>query len=407
MNRPMLIPGLPRTWRAPGELQLGSDPARALVLRLPDPRTARVLDLLDGSRSERLVLLGAAELGVSPDECRMLLSTLHAAGLTLPATSLMPHTITPGARERLIGEAAALAMLSPTYPQVIPQSRPPSPSSRGGMLPAQRLRRRAAARVVLAGRGRLGAGIAVALAEAGVGHVRPDLPGPVAPDELAGGPLSAADVGRPRSEAITEAISRAAPGTHSGVRRGPATLIVQLDPDEPTTLLAAAHARRAQPHLAVTIRDGAAVIGPLVPPTGAPCLNCLDLHRRDRDADWPGAPRRTGAEPCTVTTLLAATAVAAAEVLTFLDGGKPDTLGATLELTAPASTRRRTWPPHPDCPCARRWNPTAPRKAPAPAAGSPSPPHTPTNQHRNTPPPNRQTATFPPASKPKGTDQDG
>src|SRR3954470_5472503 len=98
MNRPMLIPGLPRAWRGPRELQLGSDPARALVLRLPDMRTARVLDLLDGSRSERLVLLGAAELGVSTDDCRTLLGALRSAGLTLPATSFMPHTIAPDAR---------------------------------------------------------------------------------------------------------------------------------------------------------------------------------------------------------------------------------------------------------------------------------------------------------------------
>jgi bacteriocin biosynthesis cyclodehydratase domain-containing protein len=343
VNRPILIPGLPRIWRGPGELQLGADPARALVLRLPDQRTARVLDLLDGSRSEQLVLLGAAELGVSPEDCRALLDTLHAAGLTLPAASLMPRTLPPAARGRLMGEAAALAMHDVTR---VPHR---------GTPPAQRLRRRAAARVVISGRGRLGAGIAVALAEAGVGHVRPDLPGPVGPAELAGGPLHGTDIDRPRRDAIIEAMSRAAPGIATGVRRGPASLVIQLDPDEPASLLAAAHAAHAQPHLAVTIREGAPVIGPLVPAAGAPCLNCLDLHRRERDAGWPGPPvRHGGPEPCAVTTLLAATAFATAEALTFLDGGKPETSGATVEITAPGRVRRRTWPPHPDCPCGRR-----------------------------------------------------
>jgi bacteriocin biosynthesis cyclodehydratase domain-containing protein len=150
-------------------------------------------------------------------------------------------------------------------------------------------------------------------------------------------------------------MSRAAPGTAvATVRRAAATLLIQLDHDEPVPLLAAAHATRKQPHLAVTLREGAAVIGPLVPAAGRPCLNCLDLHRRERDAAWPGSPSHPGlAEPGAVTTLLAATAFATAEALTFLDGAHPETTGATVEITTPGRIRRRTWPPHPECPCAR------------------------------------------------------
>jgi hypothetical protein len=335
VNRPLLIPGLPRVWRDEGELQLGSDPSRAFVLRLPHPRTAQVLDLLDGSRPERVVLLHAAEKGIPSEEAQAVLDSLRAAGLAVPAASLLPHSI-PSVH-RLTGEAAVLAM-------------------RGGTSrsPASRLRRRHAARVVISGRGRLGAPIAVALAEAGVGHIHPEQPGVVHPGELAGGPLRASDVGRPRDEAIVAALERVAPGMETGaVRGGPATLVLQLDPDMPVTLVAAAHSQRRQPHLAVTIRDGAAVIGPLVPATGGPCLACLDLHRRDRDAAWPGPPIRTAPEPCTVATLLAATAYAIEEILTFIDGGTPETLGVSTELTSPSRLRRRTWPPHPGCDCLR------------------------------------------------------
>ncbi|GIF24613.1 hypothetical protein BJ973_008092 [Actinoplanes tereljensis] len=330
MIRPTLIPGLPRLWCADGQLQLGSDPARALRLRLPDPRAAEILDLLDGTRTERLILLRAAELGIPPDECRSLLATLQDAGLVLPRSSLRPPA------DRLAGEAAALAL-------------------HGAGPPAEFLRRRHASRVVLAGHGRLGAGIAVALAEAGVGHLQPDLSGAVRPGELAGGPLRASDIGKPRREAIVEAMTRAAPNVLHGVRRTTAALLVQLDHDQPVSLLAAALSGRRQPHLAVTIRHGSAVIGPLVPATGGPCLNCLALHRRDRDAEWPDPPgtAATVPEPCTVTTLLAATAFAAAEVLTFLDGGDPQTAGATVEITGPGRVRRRTWTPHPACSCAR------------------------------------------------------
>ncbi|MEU4238039.1 hypothetical protein [Actinoplanes sp. NPDC026619] len=330
MNRPTLIPGLPRLWRGPGELQLGADPARALLLHLPDPRAAEVLDLLDGTRTERLVILRAAELGIPPDDCRALLSTLREAGLVLPRSSLLPPT------DPLAGEAAALAL-------------------HGAGPPTSLLRRRNAARVALVGQGRLAAGIAVALAEAGVGHVHPELSGAVRRGELAGGPLRLSDVGTPRREAILGAISRIVPKPPPGVRRGTVALVVQFDHDQPVSLLAAAMAARHQPHLAVTIREGAAVIGPLVPAGGKPCLNCLDLHRKDRDATWPGPPAAAALvpEPCVVTTVLAATAFATAEVLAFLDEGSPQTVGATVELTAPGRLRRRTWPPHPACPCAR------------------------------------------------------
>ena len=329
MNRPTLIPGLPRVWRRPGELQIGADPARALVLHLPDPRCERVLDLLDGSRSERLVMIRAAEFGVPGEECRALLDALAAAGLTLPATTLVPHTLPAESQRRLAGEAAALAL-------------------RGVPRPAQVLRRRAAAQVVIGGQGRLGAPIAVALAEAGVGHVRAETAGVVRPGELAGGPLRGADLGRPRQQAITEAVSHAAPGNGvaAGCRESP-FLRVQLDHDKPAALL-------RRPHLAITVREGVAVIGPLVPVSGRPCLNCLDLHRRERDAGWPGVVAgASGEEPCTVATLLAATAYAVGEVLLFLDGDVPRTLGATAEITAPGAVRRRSWAPHPECSCAR------------------------------------------------------
>jgi len=324
VNRPILIPGLPRAWRGPREIQLGSDPSRAVSIELPDPRAAQILDLLDGTRSERAALLRAAELGVPVEHGQALLATLQAAGLVLPAADLLATGLPHESRRRLIGEAAALAMAR--------------------RHPADVLRRRAAGRVVFTGHGRLGAPIAVALAEAGVGAVQADVPGTVGPGELAGGPLRGSDLGRPRREAISDAVLRAAPGLRApSVREPTATLVVQLDHSEPPD----------GPHLAVTIREGTPVIGPFVPTGGRPCLRCLDLHRQERDPAWPDPARRPldPVQPCTVATLLAATAFATAEALTHLDGGRPQTLGTAVEITAPGRTRRRRWPPHPACAC--------------------------------------------------------
>ena len=207
---------------------------------------------------------------------------------------------------------------------------------------------------VFAGLMVLGAPIAVALAQAGVGQVHPEITGDVQRGELAGGPLLPGDVGRPRQAAVTDAVLRAVPKTNVSARRIAPALVVQLDHDQPAALISAALNGRRLPHLAVTVREGVAVIGPLVPAEGRPCLNCLDLHRRERDTDWPGSVSApSGAEPCTVATLLAATAYAVGEILTFLDDGVPATIGATAEVTAPGVVRRRTWAPHPECPCAR------------------------------------------------------
>ncbi|GAB1642950.1 hypothetical protein [Krasilnikovia sp. MM14-A1259] len=354
--RPVLLPGTPRLWRGSHTLQLGLDPSRAVLVDLPDPRAAGLLDLLDGTRPERVILARAATMGVPPDEARALLDALHTTGYVLAGRHLLPPALPPETRDRLTGEAAALALRRTGPPQRHPGAPGASATSpTPGGVPARTLRRRAAAQVVVAGRGRLGAPVAVALASAGVGHVDPDLPGRVSRADLPGGPLTGDDVGVPSRDAVAAAIHRAAPGTRTGpIRRGQAGLVVQLGQDQPAALLAAAHAARRQAHLAVAVHHGVPVVGPLVPPAGGPCLNCLDLHRRDRDTTWPGGvPGPRAAEPCTVATLLAATAYATAEALTFIDGGAPETLGAAVEIAAPGRFRRRTWPPHPDCGCTR------------------------------------------------------
>jgi hypothetical protein len=353
--RPILLPGLHRIWRSGRTLQLGLDPDRAVLLDLPGPEAATVLDLLDGTRPERTILLEAVQMALAPAETRALLDALRAAGFLVPAQSLLPPALTEATRRRLSPEATALAHAALRADL----RKPPSP--------AQILRRRAIAQVFVSGRGRLAAPIAVALAEAGVGHVAADVPGPVVEDDLPGGPLQVADLGLPRHAAIAAAVQRAAPGTQTRpLRRATSSLTIQLGFDQPVSLLAARHASRHQPHLAVALHEGAAVIGPMVPATGGPCLRCLDLHRRERDPGWPELTTQLSAdapEPCTIATLLTATAYATAEALAFLDGAMPETLGAAIEITAPGQARRRSWPPHPACGCAA---PVVPANRPGP-----------------------------------------
>lgn len=322
-QRPVLIPGVPRLRRGPHGLQLGT--SRPVVIELPGVDPAAVLDLVDGTRTDRLVVHHACRLGLAPATTRALLQTLADNGLLVP---VLPRDVVGFA-----GEAAALA-------------------HQGVPAPATVLRRRARAVVRVTGEGRLGAGVAVALASAGIGHVETDLPGEVTAAELPGGPLSAADLGRSRDEAVGSALLRASPEINTTrVRNRAIDLQIQLRYREPVGLLAVSLARRRRPHLQLGLREGVAVIGPFVPAQGGPCLRCVDLHRHDRDPGW--ADPTVTSEPATVAVVLAATAYAAAEALTFLDGGTPESLGAAVEISRPGHHRRRSWSPHPACQCSQ------------------------------------------------------
>jgi hypothetical protein len=119
------------------------------------------------------------------------------------------------------------------------------------------------------------------------------------------------------------------------------------------------------PHLAVRVRDGAGLVGPLVLPGLTSCLVCADLHRCDRDAAWPAlaAQLRDAVGTGDRATMLATAAVALNQVDRVLrvlradhtDAAArvpPPTLDATLEVNAQTSTVvTRRWTRHPGCSC--------------------------------------------------------
>jgi bacteriocin biosynthesis cyclodehydratase domain-containing protein len=130
-------------------------------------------------------------------------------------------------------------------------------------------------------------------------------------------------------------------------------------------LLRDLHAARI-PHLAVRVRDGAGLVGPLVVPFVTSCLRCADLHRSDRDAGWPvvAAQLRDTVGNADRATVLATAALALNQVDRVIaavrdgvhinDIGRtphpPSTLNTTLEFDiSTGSTLARRWARHPRC----------------------------------------------------------
>src|SRR5271163_4456681 len=121
---------------------------------------------------------------------------------------------------------------------------------------------------------------------------------------------------------------------------------------------------RGVAHLAVRVRDGTGLVGPLVIPGVTSCLGCADRHRSDRDAAWPAiaAQLRDTIGVADRATLLGTAALALSQVNRVIaavrgdqavpDPGPPQALNATLEfdLNAGAIVARQ-WTRHPLCSC--------------------------------------------------------
>jgi bacteriocin biosynthesis cyclodehydratase domain-containing protein len=122
---------------------------------------------------------------------------------------------------------------------------------------------------------------------------------------------------------------------------------------------------RGTPHLLAHTYERVGAVGPLVLPGRTPCLQCLDLHRVDRDNRWPvvaaqlAGPARTltgapSAPACDIVLATSVAALAATAALAFLDNprGEHELAGARFELRPPGGrARRRSWGVHPACGC--------------------------------------------------------
>lgn len=151
---------------------------------------------------------------------------------------------------------------------------------------------------------------------------------------------------------------------HAAVTRAAVDLVVLADYLVADPRLVRDLHSQGVPHLAVRVRDGTGLVGPLVIPGVTSCLGCADLHRSDRDAAWPAvaAQLRETVGVADRATLLATAALALSQVNRVIaavrgddagpDADPPQVLNATLEFDLNAGAIvAREWTRHPLCSC--------------------------------------------------------
>ena len=326
-TRPVLRGDRQRLWRAADTLQLGRNPGQGAVLAGLDEITRRVLPLLDGTRPRERLLADAERAGCPAPRTTALLGLLEAAGMVQDSAGAARLGRTREERERLPAAAAA----------------------------------RQPRRVLVLGGGRVGSAVAGLLAVAGVGAVDVVDDGTTRPQDTGVGGPGLADLGRPRGTAARAAVTALAPSVRTDPTEARPDLVVLAPAGGLGCDAALERAPAGSPLLAATVREAVGVVGPLTLPGVTACLRCLDLHRAERDPDWPMLAVQTGGagDPGDGTLAAAVAAQAAMQALQWLDGGAPATLDGTLEVVTPGwRWRRRSWVPHPDCGC-RRWRTTA------------------------------------------------
>ncbi|RSM70147.1 hypothetical protein DL991_38205 [Amycolatopsis sp. WAC 01375] len=328
---PALLPGLEVLERGSGELQIGLDPAHAVVLAGVASEVAEALRGLDGTRAVDDIVLAQSE---HDEQLRDLMTDLTARGLLTDAGQPQRH---PRPRAE-----TGLWSLRARHHQAAMTAR----------------RKRAA--VAIHGDGRLAVAIAVLLANGGVGHIDIRASGTVRERDLGSG-YTEAEVGMPRRDAMAQVVRRAGADT-STTRlysdRQP-ELVLLTDAVVPPPELVDELVRDGVSHLPVRVRDGIGIVGPLVVPGRSSCLRCADLHRAARDDSWPRVATQLAGrvQRPDLGAVHACAALASAQALRLLSPADqaPPAWNATLEIDFfDGAIRHRDWPPHTGCGCGAR-----------------------------------------------------
>lgn len=109
------------------------------------------------------------------------------------------------------------------------------------------------------------------------------------------------------------------------------------------------------PHVPVLLGDRAARLGPVIEPGHTPCLQCLELHRRDDDPVWPAMAAQLWGRAASVDTPIFAGELVS-QVMRLVERRLEKGASAIANsVTVEAASGYRTttaWQLHPECGCA-------------------------------------------------------
>ena len=326
-SRPRLKSHVQPLRRGPGSVQLGLCPDAGLVLDgLSDAEIAMV-EGLDGSVDLHALYALAAAAGVAASRLSAMIAALDAHHLLVDTTTdrACLSAIDNSRRDLLRPDASAVAaaygLAGDGYEHVAA---------------------RANQHVMISGEGELPRALADLLRVGGIGRVSVGA-NAVNTLELE---LRSDPIGTPRARfgSVSELPDLVV-----------LTVMGAIRPDAGEPWL-----RRGIPHLPLVVQGHRVQVGPLITGGFGPCLSCLDLHRRDRDAAWPtllsqlapGGPLQRDSPISLESTLTAMTAGAAAMIVNTCLDRQPVPGGLSLELSLPWPTiRNRRWFSHPLCSC--------------------------------------------------------
>jgi len=325
--------------RGTGSLQLGLCPGTGVVLHGLSDAEIALTERLDGSLDIQSLTAVAVAAGVAADRVSELLTILNEHHLLIDTST----------------DRAPSSPLSPLSPIDHPLRHPLRPDATAVAIVAayglagdgfDDIAARSTQHVVIGGEGDLPYALADLLRVGGIGQV-----------SVGANAVNTLDLDL-RGHRYSH--SGATPGARSDQPARPDLVVLAaigaIHPDAGEPWL-----RRGIPHLPVVVQGHRVQVGPLITGGAGPCLSCMDLLRRDRDAAWPvllsqlapAWPLRPGTPVNLESTLTAMTiGTAAMLVHACLDGQPvPDDLSLEISLPWPAILCRR-WFRHPLCDCA-------------------------------------------------------
>jgi hypothetical protein len=179
--------------------------------------------------------------------------------------------------------------------------------------------------------------------------------GPRAPALLAARAACRVSVHGPEPWHSVQAERLAAGGLSVASTDGHPNVTVVISAGEPPRSVSDELMRHDLPHLLVTLLPDGARVGPFVMPGRTACQRCIDAHLSEDDVRRPLVLEQlehlTVPGPCDPVLSHAALAMAAREMATYAEGGRPATWSATLTLGPDLDLPLRAWSRHPHCGC--------------------------------------------------------